>query len=246
MKQKKMTTYEMPLPKELSQGLWPGMVLAGGVFLLMLRDWWLGGIMLVAMAFFLYYQRRTPAGQARIFFLKGKFAYQKKKYDDAVIYLGKALELVPEANIINAYLGDIFFSLKETKSAQKAYENYFKKTSDEQMRIWYAGKLMEQGLFAEAFRELRKLPAEVARERQVINLTAVCALKSGHKKEALSLLESAGALAGSSDEHELTTRYLLARAYMENKMNEKARLVLQKLEQDSPGFEDVPQLLESL
>lgn len=246
MKKKKSITDEMPLPRELSQGLWPGLVMAGGVFFLLLKDWVMGGIMLALMAYYLYHQRRSPAGRARIYFMKGKFAYQDKKYDDAVIYLGKALELVPKAFIINAYLGDVFFSAKDLKSAQKAYQRYFQQVNDHQVRIWYAGKLMEHGLFAEAYKELKKLPASISRERQVTNLVAVCALKSGHQKEALELLERAGIVENSSDEHELLARYLLAKAYMENKMNEKARKILQKLEQDSPGFEDVPQLLNSL
>jgi thioredoxin-like negative regulator of GroEL len=105
---------------------------------------------------------------------------------------------------------------------------------------------MEHGLFSDAAGELKKLPAEIRKELQVVNLLAVNLLKTGDNRGALSVLEHAAADMNGTGEHQLAARYLSAKAYMAVKEKEKARRILLRLERDSPGYEDTPQLLEQI
>ena len=61
--------------------------------------------------------------------------------------------------------------------------------------------------------------------------------------QALQVLESVAKNEGIG-EQQLSSHYLLAKAYQQQ--GEKALRILQKLEQDHPGFEDVPQLIHAL
>ncbi|EEG76845.1 tetratricopeptide repeat protein [Dethiobacter alkaliphilus] len=240
-------SYELPWPRELSQGLAPGLLWAVTSFFLFLVYFWYGVASLALMFIFFQTQRNTPVGRARRFYVQGRQEYRKKNYTEALENFHKALEIKPDATVIYPVIGDLYFFREEIAKAKNAYQDYFRRMpEDHDMRIWYAGKFLERGQFAEAVKELKKLPAEVRRTPQVVNLLALCLLKSSQNKEAIQILEPAVRKNESDDEHLLTSRYFLAKAYLQDGQKETARSLLQKLEEEHPGLEDVPQLLSSL
>jgi tetratricopeptide (TPR) repeat protein len=245
-KQKDMPVYEIPWPKELRAGIVPGSIWAGVVFVAILLDWRLGALAIVAMLIYFYRQRQFPVGRARTHYVRGRMAYRKHELKEALNHFYKALEMVPDASAIYPIIGDIQFGLDQLDQARKAYSQYFEMEDDAHMRVWFAGKLMERSLFAEASEELEKLPADLKSDIQMVNLLAVCYLKSGNTKSALSVLERATLNKRGTDEQELTCRYLLAKAYLETGEKTKARRILEDLDHDKPGFEDVPGLLKML
>ena len=245
-KQKDMPVYEIPWPKELRAGIVPGLLWSVVVFLMILLDWRLASLAIVAMLIYFYRQRKLPVGRARTHYVRGRIAYRKHELQEALGHFYKALEIMPDASAIYPVIGDIQFGLGELDYAGKAYSQYFEMEDDDNMRMWYAGKLMELSLFEEAAKELEKLPKDVRSEIQVINLLSVCYLKSGNTKNALNILEHIGLKETGTEEQELTCRYLLAKAYLEAGEKVKARRVLEKLNHDKPGFEDVPGLLAML
>lgn len=245
-REKELPAHDFPWPKELSQGLAPGLIWAVTVFFMFLMNWWYGVFSMAAMFIFFYSQRRTPVGQARRNYVQGRLAYRKNNYQEALDYFLVALEIMPEASAIYPAVGDLYFQLDDVAKAKNAYQQYFHRVRQDAItRTWYVGKLMERNLFSEASQELKKLPIESRKNTQIGNLTAVCYLKTDRADEAARVLEPIIRGAGKSVD-ELTSRYLLAKAYLQDGKKTKAREILQKLEQDHPGFEDVPQLLKSL
>ncbi|MDW7649981.1 MAG: tetratricopeptide repeat protein [Bacillota bacterium] len=243
---KQSLPYELPWPGELSQGMLPGLIWAGMSFMLLIMNWAYGVFSLAAMFIFFQTQRNTPVGRARRHYVRGRLAYRNGNFTEALEQFHQALEIIPEATAIYPVSADLYFMLDDIPKAKKLYQQYFqRKAEDHQMRIWYAGQLMERGLFAEAARELKKLPAGQRKDKQVVNVLAVCLLKTNHAPEALQILEPA-VKQGGSDEQQLSALYLLAKAYIQTGEKRKARSILQKLEQEQPGFEDVSQLLQTL
>jgi tetratricopeptide (TPR) repeat protein len=245
-KQKDMPVYEIPWPKELRAGIVPGLLWAGVVFVAILLDWRLASLAIVAMLVFFYRQRQFPVGRARTHYVRGRIAYRKHELKEALNHFYKALEMVPDASAIYPIVGDIQFGLDQLDQARSAYSQYFEMEDDDHMRVWFAGKLMERSLFAEASAELEKLPLDLKSEIQMVNLLAVCYLKSGDAKSALIILERAALRERGTGEQELTCRYLLAKAYLEVGEKGNARRILEELDHDKPGFEDVSGLLRML
>ncbi|MBS4022707.1 MAG: tetratricopeptide repeat protein [Dethiobacter sp.] len=246
-KHKEIPVNEVPWPKELTPGVKMGVLWGVAVFIMMLFEWKLGLAAGIGMAVFVYNQRRTPVGRARAHFIQGRAAYRKHKLQEALEQFNQALEIMPDAKAIYPVVGDINFQLVHLPQAKKAYGQYFDyERNDNQMRIWYAGKLMEQSLYKEAAQELERLPADLKQEIQQLNLLALCYLKTGKIKNALNTLERHASKESGTGEHELISRYLLARIYIEAGEKVKARRILEKLDQDRPGFEDVPGLLAML
>lgn len=241
-----LPAHDFPWPKELSQGLAPGLIWAVTVFFMFLMNWWYGVFSVAAMFIFFYSQRRTPVGQARRNYVQGRLAYRKNNLQEALDYFLAALEIMPEASAIYPAVGDLYFQLDEVANAINAYQQYFHRVREDDItRTWFIGKLMERNLFSEASQELKKLPIESRKNSQIGNLMAVCYMKTDRVGEAVRVLEPIVRGTGKS-EHELTSRYLLAKAYLQSGKKTNAREVLHKLQQDHPGFEDVPQLLKTI
>lgn len=239
--------HELPWPKELSQGLFPGLIWAVMSFFLFLINFTYGLISIAGMFLFFYTQRRTQVGRARRHYVLGRLAYRKENWDEALDSFNKALEIMPQAWAIYPAAGDLYFQTGDLAKAGAMYQKYFQqKHEDHQMRIWYAGKLMEHSRFAEAVRELRKLPHEAQKDLQVVNLLAVSLLKTNRASEAIHVLEPACKKQREPGEQALAARYFLAQGYLQAGEKEKARTVLVKIEQDRPGFEDVGIILEKI
>ncbi len=246
-KEKDLSPLEIPWPKELSSGLGPGLLWAGSIFVLMLWDWRLAVLSAAGMLFFFHSQRHSPVGRARRHYVQGRLAYRRGNIQSALADFRQVLEIMPQAGAIYPVVGDIYFRLGDIGKARKTYRQYFHlRGNDHQTRIWYAGKLMEHALFAEAAEELKKLPDKVKSDLQVVNLLAVSLLKTKDSKGALAVLERAEVTMDGTSEHQLAARYLLGRAYLSAGEKEKAKATLRRLEQDSPGYEDTPRLLARL
>lgn len=237
--------YELPWPKELSQGLAPGVIWMGVSFTLFLMHWMYGLFSVGVMFIFYKTQRNTPVGKGRKHYVQGRLAYRKQNFTEALEHFYQAVKIVPEATAVYPVIGDLNFMLGDLPQAKSAYHQFFQRNDDDHhMRIWYAGQLMEQSLFTEAIKELKTLPSSQRKNNQVANVLAVCYLKSNQPTEALQVLEPV-ARQGGTDEHQLTTQYLLAKSYLQTRRKEQAHEILQKLEREHPGFEDVPQLLQT-
>lgn len=242
----KMLSYELPWPKELSQGMVPGLIWTGMSFMMFMVNWTYGMFSVAAMFIFFQTQRNTPVGRGRRYYVRGRLAYKQQNIEEALTFFYESVKVMPEAAAIYPVIGDLHFMQGDIPKAKNAYQQYFqRKAEDYPLRMWYAGKLMEVSLFTEAATELKKLPAVQRKNNQVVNLLAVCLLKLNQAKEALQILESVAKNEGI-DEQQLSARYLLAKAYQQQGEKEKALRILKKLEQDHPGFEDVPQLIHSL
>lgn len=241
-------SYELPWPKELSQGLLPGLLWAATSFVMFMVSWLYGLASIILMFIFFQTQRNTAVGKARRHYVQGRLAYRRNEIHEALGHFNKALEIKPEAAAIYPVVGDIYFYLGDLPKAKKAYLSYFQRNDqDHQMRVWYAGKFMELGLFADAVREFKRLPADVKKELQVANLFAVSLLKTKQAREAIQLLEPVvHKHSDVKEEQALSARYFLGRAYLDAGEKEKSRRILQKLEQDQPGYEDVADILKSL
>ncbi|MBS4031744.1 MAG: tetratricopeptide repeat protein [Clostridiales bacterium] len=241
-----LPAHDFPWPKELSQGLAPGLIWAVTVFFMFLMNWWYGVFSMAAMFIFFYSQRRTPVGQARRNYVQGRLAYRKNNLQEALDYFLAALEIMPEASAIYPAVGDLYFQLDDVAKAKNAYQQYFQRVSEDDItRTWYIGKLMERNMFSEASQEFRKLSMKSRKNIQIGNLMAVCYLKTNRADEAVRVLEPGVRDTGTS-EHELTSRYLLAKAYLQSGKHTKAHEILQRIQQDHPNFEDVPQLLHTI
>lgn len=240
-------SHELPWPQELSQGLAPGLLWAITSFMLFLVNYYYGLASIALMFVFFQTQRNTPVGKARRLYVQGRQAYRKNNLEEALEGFNKALAIKPDAKAIYPVMGDIYFSLEDVAKAKNTYQDYFRLVpEDHDMRIWYAGKFVERNQFEAAVKELKKLPAEIRRKIQVANLLALCLLKLGENKEALQVLAPVTRKVESEDEHQLTSRYFLAKAYLQDGQKANARHVLEKLEEDHPGLEDVPDLLRSI
>jgi predicted Zn-dependent protease len=179
--------------------------------------------------------------------VQGRLAYRKDKWEEALENFVKAIEIKPDAAAAYPVVGDLYFYFGDIAQFKKAYQQYFQlNTQDHHMRIWYAGKFMEIGQFVDAAKELKKLPAEQKKEAQVANLLGVCLLKTDQPKEALQALGAVALKSKGTGEQELTTRYFLAKAYLQTGDKGKAQQILRKLQDDQPGFEDVEELLKNI
>lgn len=247
VKEMSAQSYHLPWPKELSQGLMPGLLWAVTSFVMLIIDVRLGTLTIAGMLFFFYAMRKTPFGRARRHYVQGRIAYRDGKLQEALDCFVKALAIMPNAKDIYPVVGDLHFHFGDLAAAKNAYQQYFLRNStDDNTRIWYAGKFMERGMFPEAVRELKKLPAESRREDQVVNVLGVCYLRMNQAAEAVQVLSPLAARKPGLAELELSARYLLAKAYIQLRETEKARNVLRQLEEDRPGFENVRQLLAEL
>jgi thioredoxin-like negative regulator of GroEL len=246
-KDHKTATYNLPWPQELSQGLGPGLIWAGTSFFLFLINWVYGLFSVAAMFIFFQTQKSSPVGRARRFYVQGRLAYRNGELEKALDHFNQALQIKPDAAAIYPVVGDLYFSFGDVAKAKKAYQSYFqRKEQDHQMRIWYAGKFMELGEFDDAVKELKKLPADQKKETQVANLLAVSLLKINQPREAQQVLEPIVKKNKGAKEQELSARYFLAKANLLLGEKEKAITILQLLEQDRAGFEDVPEILNAL
>jgi tetratricopeptide (TPR) repeat protein len=243
----KPLSYELPWPKELSQGMGPGLLWSVTSFFLFLLHWGYGLLSVVLMFIFFQTQRRTPVGQARKHYVQGRMAIRRENYSEALACFNKTVEIKPEAAAVYPVIGDLQFHFGDMAKFKRAYQQYFQlHPQDHHMRMWYAGKYMEVGQFAEAAKELQKLPVAVKSEPQTANLLGVCLLKAEQGREALQILEHSLQKNKETGEQQFTSRYILAKAYLQAGQKDKAREVLSRLAAEKPDFEDVADLLATV
>lgn len=211
--------------------------------------WWpLGLAGLAGLALWAGKSGRTPEGQARAWYRKGREALNGGNREVALEAFSKAVELKPEAYSVYRELGLIYQSQGRGEEAAASFEKYLAAyPGDAVVSLQYAACLVGCERYREAAEMVQKLYPEVRETLPALNILASAFLDQKQPELALAVLEKGpGRSRKPLDEQGKLFRYLLGLTYKELGQAKKALKQFYRLHAEDAGYQDVVQLIKEL
>jgi len=238
--------YSPKMPLEISQKTpaLPGLIFIASFILLFVYAP-LGILGFVVFVVYSYTLSKKPISKAISFFNKGKKAYIRGDYKNALENFLNVLELVPDAISLYKDIGIIYVHLGEDEKSIESFEKYLcKYMEDLEVKIQYINLLIKVGKYQKALEVVNSLPEEYKNSLSVINAMAACYIELNKPDMALAVLEKGPMRKRKTDTEEMKIyRYLLGTVYMKLGQKEKALKQFQKIYVEDSNFLDVAEIL---
>ncbi|WP_029688798.1 DUF4236 domain-containing protein [Thermoanaerobacter sp. A7A] len=242
-------SYSLMMPPEISQktSALLGFILIVSLILLFVYMP-LGILSFIVFGFYSYTLSKKPVSKATSFFNKGKKAYIRGDYKNALENFLNVVEIVPDAISLYKDIGIIYVHLEEDEKAIESFEKYLSKyVEDLNIKSQYINLLMKVGKYQKALEVINSLPEEYKNSLSVINAMAACYIELNKPDMALAVLEKGPMRKRKTDTEEMKVyRYLLGTVYRKLGQKEKALKQFQKIYVEDSNFLDVAEILNEM